>query len=116
MNESAFRKRLVSAGLSAEQSAVKARMLTEATNSLLARGASSEHVFYAFVPGRIEFLGKHTDYAGGRSLVCALERGFCVAAAPRADHTVRITDAGRYEDVEFAMNAELIPRAGHWSN
>jgi len=29
-----------------------------------------------FVPGRIEVLGKHTDYAGGRSLVCATERGF----------------------------------------
>ena len=25
-----------------------------------------------FVPGRIEVLGKHTDYAGGRSLVMAV--------------------------------------------
>ena len=29
-----------------------------------------------FVPGRIELLGKHTDYAGGHSLVCASQRGF----------------------------------------
>ncbi len=28
-----------------------------------------------FVPGRIEFLGKHTDYAGGRSLLCAVAQG-----------------------------------------
>ena len=35
-----------------------------------------------FVPGRIEVLGKHTDYAGGRSLLCAVERGFTVTAWP----------------------------------
>ena len=28
-----------------------------------------------FAPGRIEVLGKHTDYAGGRSLVMAIEAG-----------------------------------------
>src|SRR3954469_11127256 len=43
-----------------------------------------------WVPGRIEFLGKHTDYAGGRSLVCATERGFAVVARPRADDKVRV--------------------------
>ena len=40
-----------------------------------------------FVPGRIECLGKHTDYAGGRSLICAVELGFdspdWLANAPR---------------------------------
>ncbi len=36
-----------------------------------------------FVPGRIEVLGKHTDYAGGRSLLCAAEQGFCLVAAAR---------------------------------
>src|SRR5512143_399107 len=46
-----------------------------------------------FVPGRIELLGKHTDYAGGRSLLCAVERGFCVAVRPRSDASVRVIDA-----------------------
>ena len=36
-----------------------------------------------FVPGRIEVFGKHTDYAGGRSLVAAVPRGFAVVAGPR---------------------------------
>ena len=31
-----------------------------------------------FIPGRIEVLGKHTDYCGGRSIVCAIDRGFHV--------------------------------------
>src|SRR5436190_1729685 len=45
----------------------------------LARISGSNESLRLFVPGRIEFLGKHTDYAGGRSLVCATEQGICVA-------------------------------------
>ncbi len=48
-----------------------------------------------FVPGRIEVLGKHTDYGGGRSLICAAERGFHVVSAARADRRVSLTDLGR---------------------
>jgi galactokinase len=46
-----------------------------------------------FVPGRIEIAGKHTDYAGGHSLVAAIPRGFVVAASPRPDALVRVYDA-----------------------
>jgi len=59
---------------------------------LRAAGVTGDDLYYCFVPGRIEFLGKHTDYAGGRSLICALERGFCVAAAARDDDRMLITD------------------------
>jgi galactokinase len=45
------------------------------------------------VPGRIEVLGKHTDYAGGRSLLCATEQGFAIYARPRDDRTIRAIDA-----------------------
>jgi galactokinase len=53
------------------------------------------------VPGRIEVLGKHTDYAGGRSLLCATPRGFAAAVAPRADARVRITDVHSDQTVEL---------------
>jgi galactokinase len=64
-----------------------------------------------FVPGRIEVLGKHTDYAGGRSLLCTAERGFCVAAVRRADSIVRINDVGRHKTAEFPLspNVEIPP-------
>lgn len=66
-----------------------------------------------FVPGRIEVLGKHTDYAGGRSLLCAAERGFCVVARPRSDTTVRLTDIVRGLRAEFQLSADLrIPDYG----
>lgn len=66
-----------------------------------------------FVPGRIEVLGKHTDYAGGRSLSCTAERGFCVAAAPRSDSLVQIRDVARRQDFEFHISPDLdIPARG----
>jgi hypothetical protein len=39
-------------------------------------GGSAAKAF--FVPGRVEVLGKHTDYAGGRSLLMAVSKAFCV--------------------------------------
>jgi galactokinase len=69
-----------------------------------------------WVPGRIEFLGKHTDYAGGRSLVCAVERGLTVHAAPRTDSRVRITDQKDGEQAEFDISSALTAPAGHWIN
>ena len=116
MDEFEVREQLVSSGLSDAQASGKARLFVEATDALREMGASSDSVHYYFVPGRIEFLGKHTDYAGGRSLICALERGFCVAASARDDGRVRITDAAQNDRVEFSIGPELIPRAGHWSN
>jgi galactokinase len=39
----------------------------------------------ARAPGRIEFIGNHTDYNGGTVLGAAIDRGVWVALAPRAD-------------------------------
>jgi galactokinase len=59
-------------------------------SALDALGSPHDDVHAWWVPGRIEFLGKHTDYAGGRSLVCATERGFAVVARPRKDDRIRV--------------------------
>ena len=50
-----------------------------------------------FVPGRIEVLGKHTDYAGGRSLLAAVNRGFVIGAAPRPDDATRMLNVATGE-------------------
>ncbi len=57
----------------------------------------SEHVFW--VPGRLEVFGKHTDYAGGRTLVAAVPRGFAVAVGRRPDATIHVIDAARGQSV-----------------
>jgi galactokinase len=84
-------ERLLAAGLSAAEAERKARLFEAADRRL--KVLSSGDVARWFVPGRIELLGKHTDYAGGRSLLCAVERGFCVAARTRPDRVVRVADA-----------------------
>ena len=58
--------------------------------ALAALAAPAAHAWW--VPGRLEIFGKHTDYAGGRSLVCAVPRGFAVVARPRRDSTVHVID------------------------
>jgi galactokinase len=72
--------------------------------------------FALHVPGRIEVLGKHTDYCGGFSLVCAVDRGIVMACARRADSQLRVIDADRGAECSFAISPELRPTVGDWSN
>ena len=68
-----------------------------------------------FVPGRIEIFGKHTDYAGGRSLMAAVPRGFAIVASPRDDRTVSATDVVWDASVEVEVDDEARAYAG-WAN
>ena len=56
------------------------------------------------VPGRIEVLGKHVDYAGGRSLLCAVERGVVIVARPHADRSIVVRDATRREAIFMPLD------------
>jgi len=99
--------RLTAAGLSAAEADRKARLFDSAEQRLaLLTGRACKSAPRWFVPGRIEVLGKHTDYAGGRSLLCAVERGFCVVARPRADNIVRIADALLDVETRLALSGE----------
>ena len=76
--------------------------------------ASSEERRF-FVPGRLEILGKHTDYGGGRSLLAAVNRGIEVVSSPLDEPIVTVVDLVRGESVRFDLDAGLVPRRGHWS-
>jgi galactokinase len=69
-----------------------------------------EHVFW--VPGRLEVFGKHTDYAGGRTLVAAVPRGFVIAAGGRPGTKINVFDAGRSQSASFEANPSAAGRAG----
>lgn len=98
-----------------EREALRKGALFARAAEALHRLGASPNVRRFWVPGRIEFLGKHTDYAGGRSLLCAIERGFCVVAAPRRDAMLRICDARTGESVEGLVHPSTAGRGGHWS-
>lgn len=109
--------RLTAAGLLPAEARRKRELFAsvdEALRSLAPRAAAQDARRW-FVPGRIEVLGKHTDYAGGRSLLCAVGRGFCVAATPRDDAVVRIADVGRGLTTEVPLDATLDPAATGWT-
>jgi len=66
-------------------------------------------------PGRIEFIGNHTDYNGGEVLGVAVNHGIVVALGFRDDRKIRgiIWDDGLFE----SSLDELVdkPGVGHWS-
>ncbi len=107
----------MAAGLSAKEAKRKARLFDSAEQrlALLSRRACKSAPRW-FVPGRIEVLGKHTDYAGGRSLLCAVERGFCVAARPRPDRVVRVSDAVLDVEARLPLTDDAgTPEGGSWT-
>jgi len=70
-----------------------------------------------FVPGRIEVLGKHTDYAGGRSLLAATSCGVWVVSALNGTKAVRLTNADpRFPKAAFSLSPDLEIRIGPWTN
>src|SRR5687767_9029775 len=101
---------LCAAGMSDREALAKARLFTRCVEAL---GTPASAAF--FVPGRIEILGKHTDYAGGRSLLCAVERGFVAVVRPRTDTIVRVIDAVRDETRELAFGPDAEIRRADWS-
>ena len=62
-----------------------------------------------FVPGRLEVFGKHTDYAGGRSLVAAVPRGITIIATASDDGWVSLEDVTTGQQALFAVDAVELP-------
>ncbi|MCC6929022.1 MAG: hypothetical protein IT359_08550 [Gemmatimonadaceae bacterium] len=109
------RDQLLRVGMSPHQASAKAAMLTQCDAALDAIGATNQR-HSVWVPGRIEMLGKHTDYAGGRSLLCTVERGFAVRVALRHDATIRAVDVATGSSCQTALDPETRAEPGDWSN
>lgn len=108
---------LTAKGLSAASAKAKAPFFARCGKALEAMGHEpASRVKCLYVPGRIEVLGKHTDYAGGRSLLATPERGFCLVVIPRDDNKVRMTAAATGKREEFAFHPDLEVPIGSWSN
>jgi len=106
---------LRASGLGARAASAKASLFMQGIHALPADTSPAPPVAF-FVPGRIEVLGKHTDYGGGRSLLCAVEQGFCVVGRPRPDRRVRVRNSSTGEVAEWDLNPDIQPRRSHWSN
>lgn len=67
-----------------------------------------------FVPGRIEVLGKHTDYAGGASITCATTRGFRLEARTGHSGGLSVRSADGRHAVELPLDPDV--HAEGWAN
>src|SRR6187399_359876 len=68
-----------------------------------------------FIPGRIEVLGKHTDYCGGRSIVCAIDRGFHAEVESHSDPVVVLENQDTSERISIDLK-DPTDLPGHWGN
>lgn len=74
------------------------------------------HAFFA--PGRINLIGEHTDYNGGRVFPCAITNGTYAIAAKREDATVRCYSLNFEQVGVISFNlSELVNRKeDSWTN
>jgi len=91
-----------------------ARRFGHAAEPIEDRATSREAVGF-FVPGRIEVLGKHSDYAGGSSLTCATSRGFCMVAAPDPSNILTLVNADTGDVARIDLDAPVPASTSHWS-
>ena len=70
----------------------------------------------AFAPGRIEFIGNHTDYNGGLVMGVAVSDGVTVAVGPREDREIHlVSDQG--EPVVLSLDRlEPVQGPASWTN
>jgi galactokinase len=113
MTGAMFSAALVDRGLDPRQLESKAALFDLVLSPIAPRQRGGLHAWW--IPGRLEVFGKHTDYAGGRTIVCAVPRGFAVVARPRADRVLHVVDARRGQEVTRAPSnspAKLPPYTG----
>jgi galactokinase len=71
----------------------------------------------ASAPGRVEFIGNHTDYNGGWVLGGTIDRRVAVGLTRRGDDQIRLDSAGDVPSVRVSLGA-VEPRSGaeSWVN
>ncbi|HWA86834.1 MAG TPA: galactokinase [Opitutus sp.] len=91
--------------------------LREKLRDEFAAAFGREPEFVARAPGRIEFIGNHTDYNGGEVLGAAIDRGVWVGVAARPDGRRRFASDQRARSVETRAD-DLGRQAGAaaWAN
>lgn len=109
LSESLVRASIGNVGFPASVADRYRKLERDAGRALDDAGISREHRRTWIVPGRIEVLGKHVDYAGGRSLLCTVERGIVVVASPRSDRNLILRDARRRETMAVELQPSPFP-------
>lgn len=74
----------------------------ESLTTLFQQSFGAAPTVIARAPGRVEFIGNHTDYNGGAVLGAAINRSVTVAAAPNAAGRIRLRSTSGAKPLELA--------------
>jgi len=70
----------------------------------------------AFAPGRVNFIGEHTDYNGGLVMPAALDLGVMVAASPLSESLLRVRSIDFDKLAEYDINNLKRDDKESWAN
>lgn len=69
-----------------------------------------------FTPGRVNLIGEHIDYNGGRVFPCALDIGTYAVVRPREDYVVRFVSTNMSLKKEVNIQNIVYDKADDWTN
>jgi galactokinase len=105
--------RLVESGLDPGEARGKTALFDAALTGCASLGhGTPTHAWW--VPGRLEVFGKHTDYAGGRTLIAAVPRGFAFVAAGAEGDEVHLLDARTGERLSLGPEQRTLTGWRHY--
>jgi galactokinase len=77
-------------------------------------GKSPEHIF--FCPGRVNLIGEHIDYNGGKVMPCAISLGTYLAVSKNTDKLLRFHSFNFPETIELHLQEEYSKTGKTWFN
>ena len=90
--------------------------MIEQVRELFSSCYGNEPTVIARAPGRIEFVGNHTDYNGGDVLGVAVEQGITLAIRQRSDRLVKGVSHSPETSFEYSLDdLEIRPGESSWS-
>ncbi|WPJ96996.1 galactokinase [Coraliomargarita algicola] len=92
------------------------KLIDNLSTQLFQRHFSGQPSHSAFAPGRIEFIGNHTDYNGGLVMGAAVTEGITIAVSLREDAQIHIvSDAGDLVELPLG-NYQPLTGVDSWTN
>lgn len=86
------------------------------TKQLFKQHFSGTPAYFAFAPGRIEFIGNHTDYNGGLVMGAAVTEGITVAIGLREDPSIHlVSECGDPAQIPLG-NYQPLEGNASWTN
>jgi galactokinase len=77
-------------------------------------GKNPGHIF--FCPGRVNLIGEHIDYNGGKVMPCAISLGTCLAISKNKDKLLRFHSLNFPETIELHLQESYTKTGKTWFN